>query len=472
MRFLGRFLAITLAILFSAPASAQTVTNHAFAIGKGPGISGYTSLLCGAGQLAMGQAGADPVCQAIGSLTLKGVPAGTDLAMIQDQAASGALKSATIASLFSAVSSGVNANVLNAQAGNYTIATSDCGNTISASGAGTTITLPAVAGFASNCAVVVRNANATRAQILSGFPSDLQIPNVQCGGAGKTCLFPGQTVQVAIVNGAWATAVAPGRWRKASPKFYANPAGSDNNDCLATGTANACLTIQHAVDLSCFAADSGNTNQEVQLDDGTYTTGFQLVTHCLGNNTLVVTGNHGAPANVVIQSAVAGPLIYAKDKGFLAIDGMKLQPTAGGVQPLSCGQFANIDVNGPIIITQTPSGNIFTATDACTINLNVALTIQDTGLPSAANTLYNVANNARIQLNGVMTFTGTWNFAVASCFAQAGGVIDLNNGSITGGTQTGTRWLSQLNGVIYGGAATKCPGTAATGSTPTGGQAL
>lgn len=48
-----------------APAYAQTagtVTNHAFAVGKGAGKTGYTSVLCGAGQIPIGQSGADPSC--------------------------------------------------------------------------------------------------------------------------------------------------------------------------------------------------------------------------------------------------------------------------------------------------------------------------------------------------------------------------------------------------------------------------
>lgn len=51
--------------------NAGTVTNHAFALGKGPGTSGYTSLLCTSAQLAVGQASADPICQTItGDVTI------------------------------------------------------------------------------------------------------------------------------------------------------------------------------------------------------------------------------------------------------------------------------------------------------------------------------------------------------------------------------------------------------------------
>ena len=65
----------TLFVLFcSSVALAQnagTVTNNAFAIGKGPGTAGYRSLLCGSAQLAVGQAAAAPICQTIsGDATL------------------------------------------------------------------------------------------------------------------------------------------------------------------------------------------------------------------------------------------------------------------------------------------------------------------------------------------------------------------------------------------------------------------
>jgi hypothetical protein len=54
--------------LLATPALAQNsgnVTNHAFAIGRGAGGAGYTSLLCTSAQLAVGQAAADPICQTI-----------------------------------------------------------------------------------------------------------------------------------------------------------------------------------------------------------------------------------------------------------------------------------------------------------------------------------------------------------------------------------------------------------------------
>lgn len=80
MRLLHRVvLAAVSAAFFIGSAQAQnggTVTQHAFAIGKGAGIGGYTSLLCPSGQIPMGQTSADPQCVAIsgdGAISAAGV---------------------------------------------------------------------------------------------------------------------------------------------------------------------------------------------------------------------------------------------------------------------------------------------------------------------------------------------------------------------------------------------------------------
>jgi hypothetical protein len=40
-------------------------------IGKGPGVTGFTSLLCTSAQLAVGQAAADPICRTVtGDVTI------------------------------------------------------------------------------------------------------------------------------------------------------------------------------------------------------------------------------------------------------------------------------------------------------------------------------------------------------------------------------------------------------------------
>lgn len=73
-----KLFAVLAALFFVTAAYAQnsgTVTNHAFAIGKGPGVTGYTSLLCANGQIAIGSA-TDPTCRTVsgdGAISAAGV---------------------------------------------------------------------------------------------------------------------------------------------------------------------------------------------------------------------------------------------------------------------------------------------------------------------------------------------------------------------------------------------------------------
>lgn len=81
MKILRLLWVASAAFFFAGQASAQnagTVTAHAFAIGKGAGHSGYTSLLCGSAQLAVGQSAADPICKTItGDVTISAAGATT-----------------------------------------------------------------------------------------------------------------------------------------------------------------------------------------------------------------------------------------------------------------------------------------------------------------------------------------------------------------------------------------------------------
>lgn len=75
MKYLHRLVAVASAAIFIAGSAlaqnAGTVTNHAFALGAGPGGQGYTSLLCTSAQIAVGQAAADPICRTItGDVTI------------------------------------------------------------------------------------------------------------------------------------------------------------------------------------------------------------------------------------------------------------------------------------------------------------------------------------------------------------------------------------------------------------------
>ncbi|WP_456624359.1 hypothetical protein [Bradyrhizobium sp. P5_C12] len=75
------FVAAALAAFFVAPAQAQnagTVTANAFAVGSGPGVDGFLSVLCTQAQIAIGQNAAKPICAALSgdvTMTAAGVTA-------------------------------------------------------------------------------------------------------------------------------------------------------------------------------------------------------------------------------------------------------------------------------------------------------------------------------------------------------------------------------------------------------------
>lgn len=73
MHLFRRITAALAALLISGAAHAQsgTATSHAFAVGKGPGFTGFTSVLCGLAQIPIGQTSADPTCAALtGDVTM------------------------------------------------------------------------------------------------------------------------------------------------------------------------------------------------------------------------------------------------------------------------------------------------------------------------------------------------------------------------------------------------------------------
>jgi hypothetical protein len=77
-----RLLAVASAAFFVASSalaqSSGSVTSHAFAVGKGPGMTGFSSVLCGLAQIPVGQTAADPICQTLtGDVTISGAGATT-----------------------------------------------------------------------------------------------------------------------------------------------------------------------------------------------------------------------------------------------------------------------------------------------------------------------------------------------------------------------------------------------------------
>jgi hypothetical protein len=188
MKF-GR-LVLFILMLVASPAFGQnagTVTNHAFAIGKGPGVTGYTSLLCGAGQLAVAQAGADPICRTVsGDWTLNAAGVST-LATVNANV--GAFGSAT-----NCVTLTVNAKGLITAASQTTCTPAI--NNVSGLGAGVATALAIATGSNAGSfvvyngaagtpsAIVLTNATGTAAGLTAGTANAVAVGGITGAGAG------------------------------------------------------------------------------------------------------------------------------------------------------------------------------------------------------------------------------------------------------------------------------------------------
>jgi hypothetical protein len=194
----------------------------------------------------------------IGGLTNKTTPVGADLAMIQDSVGGG-LKFATLTQLLGSVTSGVSSingltgaiigvdtNTPNAQTAAYSLATTDCGKTITLGGSAFyTFTAGAASGFSSTCTFNVVNIDTGRAKKMT--VNGITYPN---GGF----LWPGQAATIKNENNVWTITSNPGRWvLSIASNFFAdstNGSDSGSTDCMAAGTS-ACATVTHAASLFC-----------------------------------------------------------------------------------------------------------------------------------------------------------------------------------------------------------------------------
>lgn len=74
MKIIKALVVAAAALFIAGSAFAQnvgTVTSHAFAVGKGAGKQGLTSILCASAQIPLGQSAADPICRTLsGDVTI------------------------------------------------------------------------------------------------------------------------------------------------------------------------------------------------------------------------------------------------------------------------------------------------------------------------------------------------------------------------------------------------------------------
>lgn len=352
--------------------------------------------------------------------------------------------------------SGTGGLVVNAQIGNYTIATTDAGKTVYATGGFNVITLPAVSSFPNGFVVSIKDGDTAHGKTLSGFPPDAAISAI---------LWPGQITTVGVVSGAWVTVKAAPRWVIQSDlTLYVDPVnGNDVNDGLATTTAFK--TIMAAYHTLHDQVDHHGHSSTLSLAAGTYNENLQIFGHMVGNHVFQI----DAPSGATLNSSSTQAAIYVKDYAAVQIVGLTVTST----QPYSAGfeaeQFGVIDLDGSDACGAITNGRCLLATNDGVVNVDAAFSATaNLDMLMLAETGGNVNVFGAISLPNAIAF-GT---ADGYCFDQ--GKIYFNGGSFTGagiaGT-TGQRYSVFRNGVIdtNSGSPTYFPGSVA-GSAATGGQ--
>jgi hypothetical protein len=353
--------------------------------------------------------------------------------------------------------SGVPQNNLNTQSGNYSIPTTDCGNTINATGAQKTITLPAVAGFVTNCVLAVYNASSTRGQILSGFPGAV-------AAAPSNILWPLDTITVQIVNGAWSIQSYVNRHKltAAITVFVDVTNGNDANDCLAA-TTGACATRQGAFNY----INTWDGNEQailVSVAAGTYTANLTQNGPFHGNPTVTLQGDLSTPSNVLISTTSADALDMSNGAA-LTMGGFKIVTTTGG-NGINVINASFLNITGAMEYGAN-AGVQIRASAGSTITITANYTIS-----GGASIHWQAIQAAQIFSSGsrTVTLSGTPAFSTAFTTASTGGVITAN-GTTFSGSGTGPSFAVSTNSIVNNPSASVLPGSLITSTVATHGYA-
>ena len=250
----------------------------------------------------------------------------------------------------------------------------------------------------------------------------------------------------------------------AARTYYVRTDGSNSNTGLANTAGGAFLTIQKAIDIAA-GLDISIYDVTIQIADGTYTAA-NICKSAVGAGAIIISGNSGTPANVVIAISAAG------ETGFLSsnnatkyvIQNLKITGAAANTYGLwiinSYVEYTNLVFNGNLIDLFMDSNSVIT----CTGNYSIT---------ASAGRHWYCASGGRLTCNSLtITLTGTPAWTTAFIDVTIGGSAVIYNNTYTGAA-TGKRANVDMNGAVqsYGTVTlnTVLPGNA-IGTTATGGQ--
>lgn len=243
----------------------------------------------------------------------------------------------------------------------------------------------------------------------------------------------------------------------ANRTYYVNAStGSDSNNGLGSGTAFA--TRQKAVDVVAML-DLSIYNVEIQLA-GNFTDACAVNGPWVGSGTVTMVGAGSGSTTI---NRTSGNALTARGGAIIGIRACTLRTTTSGTC-LYAETGAVINGGSDIVFGASASNHIYadfagiiTMASSYSITGAAAVHVRSQGFSNCTATGITV------------TLTGTPGFAVFAAADRLGAVNYFSN--TYSGSATGTRYISNLNSLIFtnGAGATALPGGTA-GSTATGGQ--
>ncbi|WP_406873832.1 DUF2793 domain-containing protein [Aminobacter sp. P9b] len=247
----------------------------------------------------------------------------------------------------------------------------------------------------------------------------------------------------------------------ANRSYFVRTDGSDTNNGLGDTSGGAFLTIQKALDVAA-SLDMAGFTVTIQVADGTYG-GTIIVPAMTGQadpSALVIAGNGGTPANVIVSTNNANAISAPSGAGCLVKD-MEIRTTASGF---------GLNADGGTLQFQNVRFGACAQAHILCQNNGAAAATGNYAISGASPMHWSAQTGGFINTEGrTVTLVGTPAFSTAFASSRHGDIACA--GMTFGGAATGTRYSTTLNGVINtaGGGASYLPGSVA-GSTATGGQ--
>ncbi len=349
--------------------------------------------------------------------------------------------------------------VHNPQTTNCTVVNGDKGNLISLAtpppGLPLTVTLNAASGYDANFSALIRNNSASRGWVIAA------------NGRASFILWPLQTVLVFNSNSSWKLSPDVQPWAAPAGTTFNvdNVNGSDSvlNDGLgAQGTAGAFLTGTNAVNIihSKLAPVGGIAVQYPPTTSMPITE--QLNVSGANNPGLAIisfSGNPGSPTSCQWQPTT-NPAIVVDDYAGAAFNGFGF--SSSGISCCAASQFAIGDFSNCDFGANGGVGWISASTNA-RINLTAGISVSGNAAALLTSTTNASCTVAAIKVVGVITID-------TLVQATSGGTSDVSNLSFSGtGTLSGTQFIAQRNGTIFGDSQVSWPGSTTAGYAQLGG---